>query len=93
MSQTTAVRLHILADLKPEQRAALLVRDAADLGAVMERVQPIIAAVRADGDAALARFAREFDGAPLDAGDIEATEADFEAAFETLEPARIEAIE
>ena len=93
MSQTTAVSLHELADLNHEQRAALLVRDAADLGAVMERVEPIIAAVRADGDAALARFAREFDSAPLDAGDIEATEADFEAAFETLAPAMIEAIE
>ena len=93
MSQTTAVSLHILADLNPEQRAALLVRDAAELGAVMERIEPIVAAVRADGDAALAHFAREFDGAPLDAGDIEATEDDFEAAFEMLAPAMIEAIE
>jgi histidinol dehydrogenase len=87
------VSLHELAKLDDDQRRALLIRDAADLGDVIERVKPIIAAVRADGDQALARFALEFDGAPLRAGAIAATEADFDAAFENLDPAVIEAIE
>ena len=87
------VSLHELAKLDDDQRNALLARDAADLGDVIERVKPIIEAVRADGDEALARFALEFDGAPLRSDDIAATEADFDEAFETLDPSVIEAIE
>ena len=93
MTPTSPVSLHELASLDDHGRRALLVRDAADLSAVIERVEPIIAAVRAEGDAALARFALEFDGAPLDSRHIKATEADFDAAFDALDPAVIEAIE
>lgn len=93
MSQTSPVSLHELAKLDDHQRRALTVRDAAALGGIIERVEPIIEAVRADGDEALARFAREFDGAPLLSHDIKAAEADFDQAFDALAPAVIEAIE
>lgn len=93
MSPASAVNLHELAKLDDGQRRALLIRDAADLGDAIERVKPIIEAVRKEGDEALARFAREFDGAPLRAHEIQATEADFDAAIDTLDRAVIEALE
>ena len=70
--------------LDPAGRAGLLRRTEADLDAFVERVRPIIEAVRDQGDAALARFARELDRAPVDAGAIAATEADFDRAFDSL---------
>ncbi|MGH6934025.1 MAG: histidinol dehydrogenase [Dongiaceae bacterium] len=90
---TATVSLHDLAALSPAGRAGLLVRSEAELGPVIKRVRPIIAAVRAEGDVALARFAREFDHAPVEAGQLRATPADFDAAFRSLEPELIAAIE
>ena len=40
---------------------ALLTRTEADLSSFLERAGPILEAVRREGDAALLRFAREFD--------------------------------
>jgi histidinol dehydrogenase len=87
------VSLHDLSKLSAAERAALLVRSEAELGPIIERVKPIIAAVKAEGDAALARFAREFDKAPVAVDRIAATKADFEAAFDVVEPEVIAAIE
>ncbi|MGB8313224.1 MAG: histidinol dehydrogenase, partial [Aestuariivirga sp.] len=42
--------------------------------------------MRKEGDEALARFARDFDKAPVKALEIAATEADFAAAEKTLDP-------
>src|SRR5262245_30909397 len=41
-----AVSLHDLSTLSPAQRAQLLVRSEADLGPILEKVKPIIAAVK-----------------------------------------------
>lgn len=87
------VRLHDLATLPPDGRDRLLERAEHDLSYFLERVPPIIAAVRADGDAALARFARELDRAPVAADALAATPADFDAAFAALEPEMIEVLE
>ncbi len=87
------VSLHELATLSPSQRAQLLVRSEADLGPIIETVKPIIAAVKAEGDAALARFAREFDKASVTADRIAAAPADFDKAFGQVEPEVIAAIE
>lgn len=87
------VSLHDLSALTPDERARLLIRSEAELDAVIERVRPIIAAVRAEGDRALARFAREFDKAAVTPDRLAATEADFEAAFRSVEPEVIAAIE
>ena len=87
------VNLHDLARLGVEARANLLKRSEADLGSFLERVKPIIAAVKEEGDVALARFANEFDKSPVKANEIGATKADFDAAFKAVEPAVIAAIE
>ena len=87
------VSLHDLSTLSAAQRAQLLVRSEADLGPIIEKVKPIIAAVKAEGDEALARFAREFDKAPVTADRIAATPADFIAAFDAVESEVIAAIE
>lgn len=88
-----AVNLHDLSKLSSAERTQLLVRSEADLGPIIEKVKPIIAAVKAEGDAALARFAREFDKAPVDADRIAATPADFDRAFGQVEAEVIAAIE
>lgn len=91
MSKT--VSLHDLSKLSPAERARLLVRSEADLGPIIEKVKPIIAAVKAEGDEALARFARQFDKAPVTADRIAAAPADFTAAFDAVESEVIAAIE
>ena len=88
-----SVNLHDLARLSPEARSNLLKRSEADLGPFLDRVRPIIEAVRQEGDAALARFANEFDRSPVKADEIAATPADFDAAFKAVEPEVIAAIE
>lgn len=90
---TAAVSLYDYDTLDADQRTALLVRTEADLRNTMELVKPIIAAVKTEGDVALARFAREFDKSSVETHDLKATEADFEAAFARLKPEVIEAIE
>lgn len=87
------VSLHDLSKLSPAQRAQLLVRSEADLGPIIEKVKPIIAAVKAEGDEALARFAREFDKALVTADRIAARPADFDKAFSQVEAEVIAAIE
>jgi histidinol dehydrogenase len=81
-----------LADLRPEARAQLLKRTESDLGPYLDKVKPIIEAVRTEGDEALARFARDFDKAPVDAKHIAASEEDFERAHRELEPEVLQAI-
>lgn len=87
------IRLHDLATLPPGGRDRLLERTEHDLSFFLERVPPIIAAVRDEGDAALARFARDFDKAPVEADALAATPTDFDAAFDSLEPEMIEVLE
>ena len=53
--------------LAPTQRNRLLKRTEADLSGIEAQVKPIIEAVSDEGDEALARFAREFDKAPVEA--------------------------
>ena len=90
---TRTVSFHDLARLGGEARAALLSRTESDLGPYIDKVRPILDAVRREGDAALARFARAFDKAPVEPGDLAATPADFAAAADALAPAVVEAID
>ena len=87
------VNLHVLADLDRTGRAALLDRAEADIGPFLERVRPILAAVRDEGDAALSRFALEFDQATVAPDAIAATSADFDRALAGLAPEVVAAIE
>src|ERR1700740_556992 len=89
------IALHDLTRLSADERAALLVRAEEDLSIYLDRVKPIIEAVHREGDAALVRFARQFDQAPASfaAGSIKVTKADIDAAFKTVSPEVIAAIE
>ncbi|WP_158803596.1 MULTISPECIES: histidinol dehydrogenase [unclassified Acidisoma] len=79
---TAVPNLHDLtaADQTPP---ALFARTEADLTVFMDRAKPIIEAVRREGDAALRRFAHEFDHAPADLS-LRVTEAEFDAAAKAV---------
>ena len=87
------VSVHKLAELSPDAREKLLARAEADLGPFIEKVRPIVEAVAAEGDEALARFAREFDRSPVEADAIAATRADFDAAFDAVDKEMIAVLE
>ncbi len=89
---TQPVQFHELFLLSAEQRAALLRRSESDLSGFIDKVRPILEAVRTEGDAALLRFARELDGADVKPGALKVSEAEFDAAFGLVEPEVIEAI-
>src|ERR1019366_4050581 len=76
-------RLHDLSesDTIPAQ---LLARTEADLSAFTDQVRPIIDAVRAEGDRALQRFARQFDGVTAATMNLRVEPAEFEAAQRLL---------
>ena len=92
MTSPRSANFHILANLTAAQRKALLTRTETDLSTFTEKVKPIIAAVRAEGDVALARFAQQFDKAPVTAETIAATPEDFARAEKTLAPTMREAM-
>ena len=72
---------------------ALLERTETDLSSFLEGAQPIVEAVRRQGDAALQRFAREFDKVQAKEMSLRATEEEFERAFKEIDPAVRRAIE
>jgi histidinol dehydrogenase len=86
------VNFHVLSELSAPARAALLRRTEADLSSYIVKVAPIVEAVKAEGDVALARFAREFDKATVSASAIAATPDDFARAEKILEPRLREAM-
>ncbi|GAB5510739.1 MAG: histidinol dehydrogenase [Hyphomicrobiales bacterium] len=90
----SSVSFHELSNVSDAGYKALLRRSETDLSGFLEKVDPIIEAVRTEGDAALARFGRELDGAKgLSEGNLKATEAEFDAAFDAVDKEVIEAIE
>lgn len=82
----TQINFHELAKLSTAQREALLTRVEGDLSAFEEKVKPILAAVKNEGDVALARFANQFDKSPVTAGTLAATPEDFASAEKSLKP-------
>lgn len=87
------VSFHELSKLDAAGRGALLHRSETDLSGFIEKVKPIIEAVRTGGDAALVRFARELDKAEIDPRRLKVTEAEFGAAFAAVDPEVIKAIQ
>lgn len=89
----SSISFHETAKLNPAEYAKLMKRSEADLSSFMEKVQPIISAVKEEGDAALVRFGQEFDGAkPLTQATLKVSEAEFDAAFKSVNDDVIEAI-
>jgi histidinol dehydrogenase len=89
---TSHINYLTLADLTAAERATLLKRTESDLGPFLEKVVPIVEAVRLEGDKALSRFAGQFDNASVDASAIAATPEDFDRAQAELEADVREAI-
>jgi len=92
MSNTDIV-IHRLAELSPAEQDELLRRTEDDLAPFMQKVAPVIEGVRAQGDAALRRYAQQFDGADLKGKAILASKADIDRAFDMLAPEMIETLE
>ncbi|MGO1078751.1 histidinol dehydrogenase [Inquilinus sp. CA228] len=88
-----AIRFHDLSTLSAAGRHALLARTEADLGPFLDAVRPIVAAVRAEGDEAVARFTRDFDKAPVSADGLRVGQAALDAAPGLLEPEVMAAID
>lgn len=87
------VNVQRLKDLTAPERAALAARSETDLTFFLDRVRPIIDAVRDEGDAALVRFGREFDkAAGLTRETLKVSEAEFDAAFDEVDAEVIDAI-
>jgi histidinol dehydrogenase len=86
------VSFHDLSQIDAAGRSALMRRSEADLSGFMEKAAPIIEAVRTEGDAALVRFARDFDKADLDPPRLKVSPAEFDAAFDMVDEDVVAAI-
>ena len=80
-----------LEDMGAAERERIMNRAETDIDRVLDVVRPIIADVKARGDAALIDYARKFDDASIEGG-LKARDEDFAAAYDILDPAVIEAI-
>ncbi len=80
-----------LADLSQARRAAILRRSQEDVSQVLEAVRPILAALRLEGDAESLRQHQQFK-AGLTPADLEATPAEIEAAYRSLDPLVLKAL-
>ena len=89
----TTVSFHDYASLDADRRRALLRRSETDISGYIEKVKPIIEAVRTEGDAAVARFGRELDRADVCETSLKVTPAEFDEAFAKVDASVIEAIE
>lgn len=72
------------AETDDNTKARIMRRSEADIDAVMAQVQPIIARVKAEGDAALLDYAKQFDKADLST--LKVTDEEFVQARQTLDP-------
>jgi len=87
----TSVSFYEYSRLNVEEKAALLRRSESDISSFIEKVAPILEAVRTEGDKALARFGRELDKAAATEANRKGTEAEVDAAFKLVaegDPAR-----
>ncbi len=85
--------LHELNAMSEKRRSALLTRTEDDLDRFIEGAAPIVEAVRLNGDDAIKHYATAFDDADLEKHGIAASAAEFDAAFDALEPDLIRTIE
>jgi histidinol dehydrogenase len=90
---TRKINLHDLSKLDATARAALMQRSEADIEPFLDKVRPIIEAVKNEGDVALARFAREFDKSPVNPDSIAARPSDFDDALVRLDQDVLKALE
>ncbi len=87
-----AVRLIRLADLNAAERKTLFARAEQDIAHAYAVVQPLIDAIREEGDAALIRYVQRFDCPSLELDRVEVTRAEIETAKARVDPAVAKAI-
>jgi len=69
----------------------LSLRKKVNIGEYMEKVRPIVEAVKSEGDKAVIRFTKEFDGIELESLEVEDEEVD--EAYEKVDDSVIDALE
>ena len=69
----------------------LKLRRRVDIGGYIEKVRPIVEAVRKEGDEAVIRFTMEFDGVELD--ELRVSEEELDKAYEAVDDSLIDALE
>jgi histidinol dehydrogenase len=79
------LQIEYLKKLTPARRQAILARSREDVSAVLATVAPILAALRAEGDAESLRQHRQFK-ADLTMADLEAAPEEIEAAYRAVDP-------
>lgn len=79
-------------ELTDDERRRILDRSEEDIGSVTEETRQLVEEVRVQGDAALARTAREFDRADVHPDRLAVSDEEFEQAYEKLSPEMIETL-
>jgi len=69
----------------------LKLRRRVDIDGYIEKVRPIVEAVRKEGDEAVIRFTMEFDGVELD--ELRVSEEELDKAYEAVDDSLIDALE
>jgi histidinol dehydrogenase len=87
-----SVRLLKLSALVEQERKKLLRRAEIDIGKAIETVQPMIAAIRQEGNAALLHYVRQFDSKSITPDNIEVTATEIATAKARLAPEVTQAI-
>src|SRR5579885_2791892 len=87
------IHFYELAAMDAQQRTRLLRRAEIEIDALMERVRPIVQAVRARGDEALVEFSATFDRVELTPAQLRVSREEIEQAQRTLDPAVRAAVE
>lgn len=59
---------------------------------IMSQVEKIVGAVRNEGDKALVKFSRQFDGAELEPGSLRVSEEEIDAAYKSIDDQFLEAL-
>jgi len=86
------VQFHDLKKLSLSERGVLFKRTESDLAQYIASVEPIINAVKENGDQALVKFARDFDHATITTDSIKASPDDFDKAFGSVDTELINSI-
>ncbi len=80
------INRYVWSDVSEADRARVLARVQANFDAIEGTVKSIVETVRADGDAALIKYAQQLDGVTLTSDAIKVTEAEFDAAETQVSP-------
>ncbi|MCP4404128.1 MAG: histidinol dehydrogenase [bacterium] len=87
------MNLFKLWELSQEERVKLLERTQVDASRFTDVVRPIIEDIRENGDAALVKYTKKFDGAEIPPDGIKVTSEEIQEAYRFVDPQVLEAIQ